>query len=87
MSRTKEAGVNRYRAPTGLRESQETPLPPDIRIPQHKAGAAGAADTIAEIIGLGPRVGPDPHLIEHVRTPAALDRTQDARIAIADHAA
>src|SRR5437763_6892942 len=87
MSRTKRAGVNRYRAPTGLREAQETPLSPDIHIPQHKAGPTRLADAVAEIICLGPRVGADAHLIKGMGTAAALDGTQNARIAIADHTA
>ena len=43
------------------------------------------ADAIAEIVRLAARVGPDPHLIKGMIAPRTLHRTQDARIAIADH--
>src|SRR5581483_7243361 len=33
-------------------------------IPQHQTGAAGAPDAIAEVIGLGARIGADPDLIK-----------------------
>jgi hypothetical protein len=40
-------------------------------VPQHEAGAAGAADAVAEIVGGGARVGADPHLIECPGAPVA----------------
>ena len=45
------------------------------------------ADAVAEIVGLGPRVGADPHLVECARTAAAHHRAQQARILVADHGA
>ena len=54
-------------------------------VSQHKAGAAGAADAVAEIVGGGPRVGADPHLIEQVTAPGTHHRAQQARILVADH--
>jgi hypothetical protein len=45
-------------------------------IAQHETRAAGAADTITEIVGRGARLFPDPHLIEGPRAAAAPDRTE-----------
>src|SRR5437879_12716422 len=62
-------------------------LAPNDHVLQHEAGAAGAADAVAEIIRRGPRVGADPHLVEGVIAAAADHRTQNARVLVADHGA
>src|SRR6516164_493558 len=84
MSGIKAPCVNRRLAPRGLREAQAA-LSPQIEIPQHEAGATRLADAVAEVVGLGPRVGADPHLVERVGAAAALHRAQDTGITIADH--
>src|SRR6266481_6092045 len=60
-------------------------LAADDHVLQHKARPTRAADAVAEIVRLGPRVGADPHLIEGVAAAAAHHRGEDARIQIADH--
>src|SRR5207248_2331407 len=54
-------------------------LAPNDHVLQHEAGAAGAADAVAEIIRRAPRVGADPHLVEGVIAAAADHRAQDTR--------
>src|SRR3954465_6834839 len=60
---------------------------PAIHVSQHKAGAAGAANPVAEIVGGNARFGADAHLIERADTATAPCRAEQARIPIADHSA
>src|SRR5579872_1633834 len=54
-------------------------------ISQHQAGAAGAADSVAQMVGLRPRLGADAHLIEGARASAAKQSTEQHGFLIADH--
>src|SRR5258708_6809601 len=47
---------------------------PAKHVLQHEAGAAGAPDAVAEIIGRRARVGADPHLIEGAAATGAQHR-------------
>ena len=64
-----------------------TPSPRHAPVFQHEARAARFADAVAEIVGGGPRVGADPHLVEGARAAAAHHRREQARVLIADHGA
>src|ERR1700689_842702 len=43
-------------------------------VSQHETGAAGAPDTIAQVVGRGPRVSADPDLVEGVAAPVVHHR-------------
>src|ERR1700761_7371536 len=53
-------------------------------VPQHKAGAAGTANTVAEVVRPLPRVGPDAHLIECPHATVTVLRAQQGRRLVAD---
>src|SRR5687768_5436434 len=60
---------------------------PHAPVLQHEARAAGAADAGAEIVDRAPRIGPDPHLVEHAGAAAAVHGAEQARILVADDGA
>src|SRR5829696_6105075 len=63
------------------------PSPRHAPVAQHEACPARLADPVAEIVGSGPCVRTDPHLIERARAAAAHERREQARILVADHGA
>ena len=62
-------------------------LAPSHPVPQHKARPSCAADAVAEIVGFGPCIGADSHLIKQMGAAGAHQRAQQARVLIADHGA
>jgi hypothetical protein len=45
----------------------------DVSVLEHKTGAAGVADALAELVGGGSGISADPHLVEWPIAPMALD--------------